>query len=86
MNGAIKIKVGPRPLVYGRSKFPYEATIKRMQEIKSTESVHFEFKKEITDGNMQQLRKKVEKQGLGYLAVHRKDGIVYLWIREVHNV
>lgn len=75
------IQVVDRPIVSGRSKFPYEAVLKTLRVIDSTKSVIMK-EKEINPNNLSYLRTLVENELDMRLRYCKKDGCVYIWINK----
>jgi len=80
----MKFETAPRPLVAGKSKFPYNAVLKALQELDSTKSITMP-EKECKYGNVAMLRKIASENNLPYVKhtmMGSKKGqrTVYLWM------
>lgn len=79
MNDIIKFETAPRPLTSGKSKFPYEAVIKSLQDLDSTKSLVFP-EKECKYNNIQMLRKLANTAKLPYVKYSHQCKRIYLWM------
>lgn len=86
MNNMIQFKTAPRPLDYGRSRFPYDAILKSLRSLKSTDSIVLRYPEEINNNNLIVLRNKAKRSDQAYIRACKKDGNCYLWMKEVDHV